>query len=226
MSEENTVGRDVPEANQGTSQRKESQVTLKYVVNRTHIGPVPEIKKAKKLSKAAAKIKLDSDLRFDSSNPTGDENDKAGKGGSLSYSVKIKEGDSASAKVALIIVEAWARLYQGVGTSEYVEKYNALNRARTEAYAELGIPYQPGQKAPLLTEEQRVFYNKRLLPFAFDYWEHRISYKVPRKKAVRTKTYRSLQQMSWERVRNNLKPMVTKVNELFKFTEVSEDSIE
>lgn len=218
MTENVTTGVDSAVSTQQTGAATREKVTLKYVVNRTHVGPVPEVKKAKRLSKAANKIKLSADLKLISGDQAGSRKDNGGKPGKLSYSEVLAESDSATAKRALLIVEAWSRTYPGVGTPEYVEKCNALNRERAAVYAELGITVQPGQRAPLLTEEQRMYYNKRILPFAFDYWEHRISYKVPGSKAIRTKVFRSCQEITPVQMRSAIQTQLGKVKELFKFS--------
>lgn len=218
MTEQVTSGVVSADSTQQTGAATKGKVTLKYVVNRTHLGPVPEYKKARKLSKAANKIRLSSDLKLVSGGEATPQGTGSGKPGKLSYSDLIAESDSVTAKEALLFVEAWSRTYPRVGTPEYVDKYNALNKERVAVYAELGITVQPGQKAPLLTEEQRAYYNKRLLPFAFDYWEHRISYKVPGRKAIRTKTFRSCQEIVPAQMRSSIQTQLGKVKELLKFS--------
>lgn len=218
MSDYSQTGNAGAGSNQQSSSDASGSCTLKYVVNRTHLGPVRQTRKAKTLSKAASKIKLTSDLQLVPADSQSAGASEARQGGSRSYSQIILEGGSNTAKKALLVVESWSRFYTGVGTPEYVDMVNALARERQVVYAELGISVQPGKKAPLLTEEQRQFYNKRLLPFAFDYWEHRISYKVPGRKAIRTHTYRSCQEITYQQMERAISDTLEKVKRIFRFS--------
>lgn len=189
------------------------QPTLKLVVNRTHLGPVTGDDRGlkSKLSKAANKIRINSDLKVVSVNPNGQT-----AVGSTSESTKIVFGDKPpSASQAVYIMEAWDRVYKSPGSPAYVRRANALSAARSEVYRELGINPDPKGKMPTLTEEQRAIYNERLKPFAFDYWEARLSWKLPGKKAVRSLTYRSMEKMELTKVVDQLNPVIDKLVKTF-----------
>jgi hypothetical protein len=126
-----------------------------------------------------------SDLNSDG-NKSKDNNPKSGN-----YSLSLVNG-SVSPEWAFCFMEAWGRVFDNApGTKDYVAKANQLSAARAKAYASLGIQPAKGVR-PELTEEQRLAYSELVRPYSFDYYEVRLSFKQPGKKAVRSKTYRYL----------------------------------
>lgn len=212
MSEAQTSATN--EAGQG---KKVKPSTLKIVVNKTHVGPVAVngSRASKRLTKSANKIRLDHDLRISRV-----QNPEAPEKPSTSYSVLLgDEGVSMDPATALLAMEIWDRKYPSPGSKNYVSKSNELSTARAEAYAELGIiPRSDRKKKPTLTEEQKVAYNAKLSKFAFDYWEVRLSYKAPGKKAVRSHTYRTLNEPNIDKIFENLSEGVNKLQETIKVT--------
>jgi hypothetical protein len=168
-------------------QKEVQQVaTLKLVINKTHLGPKNNLNNlgSKKLSSAANKVRLNNNFEVKVTKDSKESKPSA----SVSKSLTSKSGSAPSAKECIFLVEGWARVFSEPGDPEYIRRYNLLQKARTEAYADLGI--NVGKEAPHLTEEQRIAYNAKVLPFAFNYYEAALSYRQPGHKAVRTKTYR------------------------------------
>lgn len=166
--------------------------TMKLICNKTHVGPVRDSKhdKFERLSAAANKIRLDNDLKI---RMVSDEKPVKASSKSPNQSVEITiSGRPISAANAVILAEAWSQVYDAPGTERYLEKSVLLEKAKNEAYTEMG--FSNTDKKLTLTEEQRMMYNAKVGPYAFDYYEVRLSYKVPGKKSVRTKTYRMLEQ--------------------------------
>lgn len=188
--------------NQATSSPGAPLATMKIVSNKTHLGPVKGgVQKTDKLSAAANKIRLNNDLKVTLGSVEGPKKTSNTKT-SESESVFDPSRD-VSAKNALIIMEAWDDQFGDPGTPEYVNKANALSRAQLAAYANLGINPVAGIR-PELTEEQRVSYNAMVLPYAFDYYEVRLSFKQPGQKSVRSTTYRYLERPNLRQIRSLL----------------------
>lgn len=183
---------------QVTSQPKITS-SLKLIANKTHRGPISEKKQtADKLSEAANKIRLNNNLKVE----VGQVSDAKKVSVPTTESLLISNKDVA-ANHALLYLEAWDKMYGDPGTPDYVSKANALSKAQAEAYKALGIQTQAGVR-PELTEEQREAYNRMVWPYAFDYYEVRLSYKQPGQKSVRSTTYRMLQRPDLNRMRRNI----------------------
>lgn len=195
--------------------------TLKTVQNKTHLGPVPDWRKnrSNRLSKAANKIRLNSDLKIVVSSDLSEDDHIQPKKVNPSFAREIhNSGQTGLDPVnAAYFMQAWDIVYPGAGDQEYVSKSTELIKAQREAYEELGIN-PDSKKKPELTEEQRSIYNALVLPKAFDYYEIHLSYKMPQKKVVRSKTYRSLQSFDLKRVNERLAQAVKDLHSKIKIT--------
>jgi hypothetical protein len=174
----------------GTPATKNEMPTLKLVSDKVHLGPRPSGLKAKtNLSTATGKVLFNNDLKVVIKG-TDQMSSKPIQPGS---STLIKLSVGAEATQAALYMLAWDHVLS-IGTKAYKEKFEALQRARASAYADLGFS-NSADKRPELTAQQREIYNAKVTPFAFDYFEYKLSFKQPGKKAVRSKTYRSLKPM-------------------------------
>jgi hypothetical protein len=194
------------------SRKKKTRVlpdypTLKVVQNKTHMGPVPDWRKNRsgRLSKAANKIRLNCDLKVVVSSESSEDDHIQPKkvNPSLSREFTRSGNPEVDPVSAAYFMQVWDSVYPGAGDQEYVNKSTELIKAQREAYEELGIN-PDSKKKPELTEEQRSIYNALVLPKAFDYYEIHLSYKMPQKKVVRSRTYRSLQSFDLKRVQERL----------------------
>lgn len=193
-----TTGTSVPE-----------QASLKLISNRTHVGPATRKgeKSLNDFSAAAKKIKLNNDLKVtvaNASTANAMSEKKSNNASSGQNSILINIKGQMSPAIAFTFMEAWDEMTQGKpGTPEYVDKANQLNAARSKVYAQLGINTTVRVR-PELTEEQRVAYSEAVKPYSFDYYEVRLSFKQPGKKAVRSKTYRYLNAPDLDSIRKRL----------------------
>jgi hypothetical protein len=188
--------------------------SMKIVSNKTHQGPVKGgVQKSNRLSAAANKIRLNNDLKVTLDSVEGSKKTSTTK---TSESEPVFDpSKDVSASRALIIMEAWDKLYSDPGTPDYVKKANALSRAQLTAYATLGINPTAGVR-PELTEEQRSSYNDMVSPYAFDYYEVRLSYKQPGQKSVRSTTYRYLERPNLRQIRSLLLKQAKVINAKLK----------
>lgn len=181
------------------------QSTLKLVSNKTHIGPANKKRnKASSLVSAAAnKIRINNDLKVTASDPAEESSNRKANSGSRALEIKTKHG-SLEPHQAFTLMAAWGELFDDKpGTPDYIAKANRLNAVRSQVYRDLG--FNPESKnRPELTEEQRAAYNEAVSPYSFDYYEVRLSFKQPGKKAVRSKTYRYLNAPDLEGIRSKL----------------------
>lgn len=191
---------------------KEPATTLKLVSSRNHLGPKKEGLKAKTdLSSATGKLLFNNNLKVVIKDKGKDKPDNDSNSGSSdkSYTFGLKVGQEAQQAGYLML--AWDYIFK-IGTDAYLEKFEALQRARASAYQELGIS-NPGSDRPELTSQQREVYNAKVRPYAFTYFEYKLSFKQPGKKAVRSKTYRSLKPMDADSIR---KQLLSKASALMK----------
>jgi hypothetical protein len=183
--------------------------TLKLLQNKTHIGPVSEGVVAKaSLTKAAGKIMFDNNLKITVAN-TGDEVGKVSDPTKKPVVKKIKLPAGNEPQTATLMMLAWDKLYGTVGTASYQNKYQEFAQMQKTTYEKLGLNLGPNSTKPELTEQQRRMYNEMMRPYAFSYYEYRLSYKQPGVKAVRSLTYRSLKP-------GNMDSMLTKLAEQAK----------
>lgn len=169
----------------------EAKPTLKLLQNKTHIGPVSVGGAAKaSLSKAAGKIMFDSNLKI-TIKETGEDVNKNSDPSKKPLVKKIDLGQNG-AKDATYYMLAWDKLFGEVGSSGYQRKYQEFAQKQIQVYGELGINLNPNSPKPELTEQQRRMYNAKMRPYAFSYYEYRLSFKQPGMKAVRSLTYRTL----------------------------------
>lgn len=176
--------------------------TLKIVSNKTHVGPAVKSQNNNTLLSAAAnKIRLNNDLKVV---PAKEEKfSPKPASGNRSLEIVPKSGEISNPD-AIAFMEAWDKLYgDKPGTPDYIEKANALNKARSQVYAALGINPQLNVR-PELTEEQRIAYSEAVKPYSFDYYEVRLSFKQTGHKAVRSKTYRFLNAPDLASIRSKL----------------------
>lgn len=193
-------------------QRKSQGPTLKLLQNKTHIGPVSEGKAVKaNLSKAAGKIMFDSNLKV-TIKTTGE--DVLQKDPLKVPQVKeIKLSSSNFATEGFLYMMAWDKIYQGIGTKAYQEKYQAFVVRQAQVYEEIGIHLNPNSPKPQLTEQQRRMYNDKMRSFAFSYYEYRLSFKQPHKKAVKSLTFRTLKPQDFDRMISNLTEHTRRIHE-------------
>lgn len=195
--------------------------TMKIVQNKTHLGPVAVSKRKdlSRLTKSANKIRISSNLKVEvASSSSEDFVQERKKGQNPSTSVSIQSSSSSiDAKEAILLMEAWERLLSGAGTEDYVQKSTTLFAMQRQAYESLGINPDASKK-PELTEEQRSRYNAMVLPYAFDYYEVHLSYKVPQKRAVRSKTYRYTAVPDLDQIKRNLIREAEYLNNHLKIT--------
>lgn len=191
MEKNPTIQGGAVETSSEAQATKTETTTLKLISNKCHLGPRQEGLKAKtNLSTATGKVLFNNDMKIV---VTGAK-DKGTKPTSTVESTTVEMSVGGEVKQAAFYMLAWDQLYS-VGTDAYKEKFTALNKARTDAYAALGISSSLDSKRPELTAQQRAIYNEKVLPFSFTYFEYRLSFKQPGKKAVRSKTFRSLSRM-------------------------------
>lgn len=197
--------------NQSSNSEKAVLATLKIISNKTHVGPVRDrVGKSFRLSAAANKIRINNDLKVSMKS---DKDSSTRTTNKTSESLLLSNpGQDASVKGALTAMESWDREFNGPGTPAYVEKANALSRAQSRAYSVLGINPTGGIR-PELTEEQRVAYNDMVSPYAFDYYEVRLSYKQPGQKSVRSTTYRFLDRPSLSQIKERLNRRAKAIND-------------
>jgi len=199
---------------QNTSKSGEqvAPTTLKLLQNKTHIGPVSSGRAAKaSLSKAAGKIIFDSNLKV-TVNETGAEAGKISDPTRKPVVQKINLLRGREPHQATLYMLAWAKLYPETGSKQYQEKYEAFARAQGATYKQLGFDLGPNDPKPMLTEQARRMYNDKMQPFAFSYYEYRLSFKKPGCKAVRSLTYRTLRPMDIERTVSRLTEQVQKLS--------------
>lgn len=191
-----------------------SEITsLKLISNKCHLGPRHEGLKAKtNLSSATGKLLFNNDMKIVVTG-SGDKDASASSKSNESTTINLPVGGEI--KQSAFYMLAWDSLYS-IGTDAYKEKFEALQRARTAAYEDLGINPQDSNR-PELTAQQRALYNEKVRPYSFTYFEYRLSFKQPGKKAVRSKTYRSLQRMGSETM---LKHIHAKAVALFSTLEI------
>jgi hypothetical protein len=173
----------------------ENKTYIKFVENKTHMGPVSEEKiaraKAAQLSAAANKVRVMADFTVKVSKDTDGDKPKSSNARSLLFT-ETGETPEEVAKTALYLMQAWDNKYGDQGTPDYVERLTAAIAARSEAYSKLGITPTAGKK-PDLTTDQRVVYNSIVGPTGFDYYEYHLAFKLEgQTKFARSKTYRSL----------------------------------
>lgn len=212
MTEMNTSNGVVETSSQTTTNNSsQPQVpTLKIVQNKTHIGPVAVNKRKdlNRLTKSSNKIRISSNLKVSvKSDPNSEITISEKKKVNPSTSKLIESSDNDHVirpNAAILYMEAWDRLFTDAGTEDYVQKSTTLSKEQRRAYEELGINPDSKNK-PELTEEQRSRYNAMVKPYAFDYYEVHLSYKVPQKRAVRSKTYRYTSVPELDQIIYNLK---------------------
>lgn len=174
--------------------------TLKIVSSKVHLGPKNQGLKAKtNLSSATGKVLFNNNLKVVVGNG---QNQPVSNSGQSSNSMVINLNVGTEGRDAAYYLLAWDYLFK-IGTDAYLEKFEALQQARTKAYQELGIS-NPGSDRPELTAQQREVYNAKVRPYAFTYFEYKLSFKQPGKKAVRSKTYRSLKPMDMISIQKQL----------------------
>ena len=175
-------------------EQTKSEATLKLLQNKTHIGPVSVGGAAKaSLSKAAGKIRFDNNLKV-TVKDTDEDATKVSDPSKEPQVKKINLGHSG-AGLALLYMMAWDKLFGKVGSTAYQSKYQEFAQMQNQVYAKLGINLNPNSPKPELTEQQRRMYNEQMRPYAFSYYEYRLSFKQPGVRAVRSLTYRSLKPM-------------------------------
>jgi len=193
--------------------------TLKFLRNKTHIGPVSIGISAKaSLPKSAGRILFDNNLKVVIKQADGTSVDaNSVKDDSKKPLVKlIKLTKGQETEDATLYMLAWDKKYhQSVGTDNYVKKCELFTKQQQAVYDSLGVPFAPGGKGkkPELTEQQKRQYNVLMRPYAFNYYEYRLSYKTPGMKAVRSLTYRSLKQFDEDKVIAELAEIVRKLRE-------------
>jgi len=195
----------------------ENSTYLKLCQNRTHLGPVEEEKlaklKAKRLSAAANKVKLAANFAITvlKDKPQVTTQDT----GNVSWRIAdIGTTDSEVAKSALYVVQAWENQYSS-GTEEYQMRYAKFAETRIAVYNHLGIKLEDGNRAPKLTKEQRDFYNTRVSPFSFDYFEYHVAFKLQgSKKFIRSKTFRSVKPMTPGELFQSIIPEMNRLSKL------------
>lgn len=196
----------IPKTTDGASAPE--QTTLKLLSNRTHVGPATRRseKSTSEFSAAAKKIKLNNDLKVTVANASTANamSEKKVNPSSGQRSLLIENKGQMNPANAFTLMEAWDEITQGKpGTPDYIEKANKLNAVRSQVYAQLGFSTTDGMR-PELTEEQRAAYSEAVRPYSFDYYEVRLSFKQPGKKAVRSKTYRYLEAPDLDSIKKRL----------------------
>lgn len=172
------------------------QVTLKLISTKTHVGPRKDRrdKSVNDWSAAAKKIKLNNDLKVEATKTSKSSINEEGKTSSQSgtRSILITTKNGVTPAQAFVFMEAWDKTFEGKpGTPEYIARAVKLDAARSQVYASMGINPQKGVR-PELSEEQRLAYSEAIRPYSFDYFEVRLSFKQPGRKAVRSKSFRYL----------------------------------
>lgn len=188
----------------------------KLVMNKTHIGPVSErvakARSAKALSAAANKIRMAANFKVEfSKEPQGVNQNSANYSSWLFF----EQADQlVGAKTGLLLMQAWDKVYTEDGTSGYLTKYNEFIAARGRAYAKLGINPSSGDR-PNLTSDQRRVYDECVRPYAFDYYEYHIAFKLnDTERFVRSKTYRSLEPLDLNTLSQKLMTKYREINSL------------
>jgi hypothetical protein len=214
------VAKPVTPVKPAAAERKEPLApTLKFLRNKTRIGPVSIGISAKaSLPKAAGRILFDNNLKVVIKQADGTSIDaNSVKDDSRKPLVKlIKLTKGQETEDATLYMLAWDKKYhQSVGTDNYVKKCELFVKQQQAVYDSLGVPFAPGGKGkkPELTEQQKRQYNERMRPYAFSYYEYRLSFKTPGMKAVRSLTYRSLKQFDEDKVISELAEIVKKLRE-------------
>lgn len=185
---------------------------IKLCQNKTHMGPVSldkiEARKASKLSTAANKVRVQSNLTL--SHSTGD-NKKKVSSGNQSYVIAQAANSSEITELGVLGVltfEAWAEMFNVPGTKEYMSAFSAFTKAKGSCYASMGIN-PTGEKKPKLSEDQRAVYNQEVGPYGFTYYEYHLAFKIEGDKSfTRTKTYRSLKPLSIDTILKKLQEKV------------------
>jgi hypothetical protein len=193
--------------------------TLKVVVNKTHLGPAKGKKDGRAIISASAnKARLDNKLAVKFNKEEKESDSKESKTNSqpeVNRSLVINLTSDLAGEDAVYYMMAWDLLYKGPGEPAYITKANLLSKVRGETYQELGINLKPGDKAPILTEEQKVTYNQKVYPFSFDYYELALSFKQSGKRSVRSKSYRVLNNPDLERISQRLEDKVKELRKTY-----------
>lgn len=188
----------------------------KLVMNKTHIGPVSEkvakARSAKALSAAANKIRMAANFKVEfSKEPHEAEQNNPNYS---SWLITDQADKLAGSKTGLLLMQAWDKLYKEEGTSGYLKKYNEFIAARGRAYAKLGINPVSGDR-PNLTSDQRRVYDECVRPYAFDYYEYHIAFKMDEtQRFVRSKTYRSIEPLDLNVLHQKLIAKYQEINSL------------
>jgi hypothetical protein len=209
------------------NQNMKSVPVLKLIQSKTHLGPTGQLKRIKTdLSKATGKLLFNSELKLKVKMPS-DNNDKKDMLNRSNRSIRIgigdQTGDHAQQKKAVEYFYAWDLIFKDkIANDQYLDALQKLTEAQTRAYTKLGITthFDKGNKAPELTEAQRVLYNREVSPFSFDYYEYRLSFKDPGFRAVRTKTYRTLKPIDMNSLIMQLTKKVVELPHIIQIEEV------